>query len=302
MLIRHLGLDAPYVCPVDIPDTIEFCDLTIGQASSAKPRLSCERCTRRKARCDKLSPCSNCTKAHVSCVPVERQRLPRGRHSASQRQTPSVHGSRDDGHPDEDTTLSTPNIETYQDLVTLESPLQDSSRSVGVAGNGRDKQRPDLPLEAPLTSLSYSLLSAHASIPSPASFVTTLEYEGSAQIRAQLCAIYNFNVDPIFKVLHKPSITAHITQGHPYLGRSSSDQNVQALDYAVFFAAVSSLGGDECMSMFGVAKSRVVEGYRAASEAALGSADFVLNHNLVILQAFVIHLVSASLEYDHAAK
>jgi len=46
----------------------------------------------------------------------------------------------------------------------------------------------------------------------------------------------------------------------------------------------------------------VVEGYRAASEAALGNADFVLNHNLIILQAFVIHLVSANLECDHAAK
>jgi len=73
-----------------------------------------------------------------------------------------------------------------------------------------------------------------------------------------------------------------------------NDPYVQALDYAVFFAAVSTLDEDECMSVFGVAKSRVVEGYRAASEAALGYADFVLNHNLVLLQAFVIHLVGYS--------
>lgn len=36
----------------------------------------------RKARCDKLNPCSNCRRAGVKCNPVERQRLPRGRSGA----------------------------------------------------------------------------------------------------------------------------------------------------------------------------------------------------------------------------
>ena len=42
-------------------------------------RLSCEACRQRKARCDKLSPCTSCRRLGFVCVPVERARLPRGR-------------------------------------------------------------------------------------------------------------------------------------------------------------------------------------------------------------------------------
>ena len=41
--------------------------------------LTCETCRRRKVKCDKLRPCTTCSKANLHCVPVERARLPRGR-------------------------------------------------------------------------------------------------------------------------------------------------------------------------------------------------------------------------------
>ena len=44
------------------------------------PQLSCELCHERKVKCDKLEPCTNCKNAGVSCNPVHRKRLPRGRH------------------------------------------------------------------------------------------------------------------------------------------------------------------------------------------------------------------------------
>lgn len=48
--------------------------------SNGTPQLSCELCRERKVKCDKLSPCTNCSKAGVACIPVRRKRLPRGRH------------------------------------------------------------------------------------------------------------------------------------------------------------------------------------------------------------------------------
>lgn len=42
-------------------------------------QLSCELCRQRKVKCDKNYPCSTCKKAGAVCVPVTRQRLPRGR-------------------------------------------------------------------------------------------------------------------------------------------------------------------------------------------------------------------------------
>lgn len=43
------------------------------------PRLSCERCKKRKIRCDKRNPCSACKNSNTTCDFVERARLPRGR-------------------------------------------------------------------------------------------------------------------------------------------------------------------------------------------------------------------------------
>lgn len=45
------------------------------------PQLSCELCRERKVKCDKLEPCTTCILSSVECLPIYRQRLPRGRHS-----------------------------------------------------------------------------------------------------------------------------------------------------------------------------------------------------------------------------
>ena len=47
----------------------------------ATPQLSCELCRERKVKCDKLEPCTTCVSSGVVCVPIYRQRLPRGRHA-----------------------------------------------------------------------------------------------------------------------------------------------------------------------------------------------------------------------------
>lgn len=44
-----------------------------------KALLSCEMCRHRKIKCDKAQPCSNCRRAGINCVSLNRQRLPRGR-------------------------------------------------------------------------------------------------------------------------------------------------------------------------------------------------------------------------------
>ena len=45
---------------------------TAEQSCSAKSQrvLACVHCTRRKVKCDRKSPCSNCVKTGVQCVPA----------------------------------------------------------------------------------------------------------------------------------------------------------------------------------------------------------------------------------------
>lgn len=59
------------------------------QRDRAIPQLSCALCRDRKLKCDKLDPCTNCTSSGVTCVPVYRPRLPRGRHARRSRENSS---------------------------------------------------------------------------------------------------------------------------------------------------------------------------------------------------------------------
>lgn len=42
-------------------------------------QLTCEQCKQRKTKCDKGSPCSACRAGDLTCTPVQRARLPRGK-------------------------------------------------------------------------------------------------------------------------------------------------------------------------------------------------------------------------------
>jgi len=48
-------------------------------AGASRKLASCNLCRRRKVRCDKANPCSNCLRAGVVCVSTTLSRVPRGR-------------------------------------------------------------------------------------------------------------------------------------------------------------------------------------------------------------------------------
>lgn len=58
-------------------------DLPATDKPTPGARLSCELCSQRKKRCDKLNPCSYCQLQGAVCKPVVRPRLPRGKRRVS---------------------------------------------------------------------------------------------------------------------------------------------------------------------------------------------------------------------------
>lgn len=50
--------------------------------TNRKVRLTCQMCRQRKVKCDKRSPCTNCSRCGIDCEVVERPRLPRGKTQA----------------------------------------------------------------------------------------------------------------------------------------------------------------------------------------------------------------------------
>ena len=117
-----------------------------------KHQLNCERCRKRKTKCDRAEGgCTACQRAGVTCIIIDRPRLPRGRNGGRKKQ---------------DVELRT-RLARLEDLVKTFAPSSPESQS-----NGQAKPDGALVKEEP----SHSTLQSH---PSSTSGVEK-KYMGSA--------------------------------------------------------------------------------------------------------------------------
>ena len=100
------------------------------------------------------------------------------------------------------------------------------------------------------------------------------------------------NVTPLTKVLHNPSTKTLFLQASQKL--DSVSRSVNALLFCVYLATVTSLSEQECMNMLGEPKTTLFTRYKYAAQKALLSANYLRSSDLMVLQAFVVYLVSAS--------
>ncbi|KAJ5383764.1 hypothetical protein N7517_001675 [Penicillium concentricum] len=113
------------------------------------------------------------------------------------------------------------------------------------------------------------------------------------QIRHRLCDIFFHNVDPLFKILHRPSLQAFLKDGKPYLDYDQDHQAPATLASAMYLCAVCTLDEVECQSMFNASKKTIVAEFQKETELALARADFVTTNDLTVLQAYIISLLAA---------
>ncbi|CAI7644401.1 unnamed protein product [Penicillium glandicola] len=113
------------------------------------------------------------------------------------------------------------------------------------------------------------------------------------QTRHRLCDIFFRNVDPLFKILHRPSLQAFIKDGKPYLDYEHDHQAPATLASAIYLCAVCTLDEVECQSMFNTSKKTIVAEFQRETEFALARADFVTTNDLTVLQAYIISLLAA---------
>lgn len=210
-------------------------------------RLSCEACTKRKVKCDKLVPCTNCQTSGVLCVPVERRRLPRGRSRRPQNwlaQAPLVSPSGSNGltadlaqfpDPSPPPRPSQPTCNESNVLEELEFPFEQNSCLPGEPGFASNR-----PIERAWDENLF--------LESACSNASELRE------RRQLAKIYLTQVDPILKILHRPSIEAHLLSGENYLDYHLCHPAPTALAAAVHYAASCALSPEKCVSDFGIEK------------------------------------------------
>ncbi|KAK2877750.1 hypothetical protein FQN49_001226 [Arthroderma sp. PD_2] len=107
----------------------------------------------------------------------------------------------------------------------------------------------------------------------------------------KLCHIYLHNVDPIIKILHRPSIRKWMVDGDKYLGYPEEHTSVRALESAVCYAAANSMTDSQCQAAFQASKSSIVAAHRRMCERAIESANLLTTRDMIVLQAFVLYLV-----------
>ena len=104
-----------------------------------------------------------------------------------------------------------------------------------------------------------------------------------------LWEVFKENVDPLVRVLHRPTaknILINASSNTDGLSRSA-----EALLFAIYFGAVVSLTPEQCQSLLGETKDTLIKRYRFATEQCLARAGFLNSSSLMLLQAFVFFLI-----------
>ena len=118
------------------------------------------------------------------------------------------------------------------------------------------------------------------------------------QMRSRLWSLYVRNVDPVMKVLHRPTVHRE------FQALANADQNyvpsapVNALLFAVYFCAVTSLTAERCQAQLGDSYDVLTAKYRLLAERALAAANYLNTTDLITLQAFAIFVVSTVPAYN----
>ena len=114
--------------------------------------------------------------------------------------------------------------------------------------------------------------------------------------KAILFQFYFTNVDPVCKILHRPTVNTYFSNLerilNPVTGRFKF-RSLEAVTFAAYFAAVTTMSPQECLTCLGEQKHILSARYKRCTEVALVQADFLNTLEIATLQAFTIYIVSS---------
>lgn len=113
----------------------------------------------------------------------------------------------------------------------------------------------------------------------------------SRDVMSRLWAIYVRHVDPLIKVLHRPTITKYLQFVAEDPVTNALQPHTNALLFAVYFSASTCLSPEMCLRELGESQDVLVPRYRLNVERALADADYLNNNELECLQAFTLYAV-----------
>lgn len=104
-----------------------------------------------------------------------------------------------------------------------------------------------------------------------------------------LWEVFKENVDPVVRILHRPTARMILMNAASNLDRVSKPN--EALLFSIYFGAVVSLTPEQCQQLLDEPKEALLKKYRFATEQALARANFLNSNSLICLQAFCFFLI-----------
>ncbi|KAL6717345.1 hypothetical protein ACLMJK_005260 [Lecanora helva] len=287
-------------------------------------QLSCEQCQTRKKKCDKAQPCGACQRAKLDCTAVRRRPLPRGRTAPGKQKDSALrdqvarleslvsgfassdgannvytngHAKDRDGalHVSVDDPKSQPRIGVknsiwaavedhvvgIRDALNLEFPDNDSEG---------EHQKPSSSIQ----NFDIILFGVSSCAINPSIMDRPLEPNIYA-----LFTTYVHRVDPIYKILHVPSLRSLVLAERQEEEDSPRTNALDALRFAIYFTAVCTLNKEECRQMLREDQRDLRNRLRLATEVSLSRANLQTTREIIVLQAFAIYLVGRRVCSDH---
>jgi hypothetical protein len=117
-------------------------------------------------------------------------------------------------------------------------------------------------------------------------------YHPTLRQSVELLRIFTENVLPIIHLFHMPTTTEMFWNAVASL--DSIDRNTEALLFAIYYSAVTSLDEDseQCEAILGVSRKVALEKYRFATEQAMARAKLLNTQSIILLQAAVLFLAA----------
>ena len=285
-------------------------------------QLSCQQCHQRKIKCSKTVPCSACLKAEINCTAVQRSRLPRGRSGRKRvgeskgiersrlqdrlgnleavvanlqdRASRQGQASLTDAGNVEDTPTETfiaPSF--WNDLSEAVAGLRDV---LELPDSDEEFHAPDAQPINPLQFTPTATVTTNSGLngilfPPLQSIITPDSVEFPSSLPDRLFDVYLDRVHSIFRPIHWHSTVSAIRSSpHVVEDREfAPPDHAEVLERAIYFTAATSLLEHELQQ-----KSSIVAHLRQRVEDAFIQIDLLSTKSLLILQAFVIYLVSFS--------
>jgi len=108
----------------------------------------------------------------------------------------------------------------------------------------------------------------------------------------KLWTIFLENVNPVTKLLHTPSTHQKLLDATS--SPESISRGMEALMFSIYACAIASLTEKECRKQLGDARDALLLKYQSASQLALLACGILKPSEIIVLQAFVLMLVSLS--------